>query len=578
MGDFLVWLSGASPRVLRRCPTERPKFVGIGSAILVTAGMAAVSMAFGLYNAVKAPLPVAILFALLWGLAILSLDRLFIVSMRRYRNWLWSLFLALPRVAMAVLLGFVISTPFVLQIFRPEINHQIAIIHGNEENAFADGLPRSPQYLAVKSDQQQVATYTADVRTGGSGIDMSADPTLQRLQKDLSTAQNNENYYSANLQCQETGKGNCAQGSGPLENNDRQEVSYWSGQVTSINRQIQNREQVLSNESSGVQQASKAGYANDLKQAKAKLARDQKTLNQYETQTPAAINADNGLLTQLSALSAATAGSAALWWARLLLFLVFLVIDTMPVLIKFLLNIAPESRYDVELTAEERRQARAAENARAALLSIERQADQAEVAMARDRISALRFPQPDVREEIIAARSRADRDWLGRWEEDQRRRAAGGGQYPDPDFAAATAGADWAAGHDGFAAHDGFHGGFTARNGATPPGGGFTAPGGFNPHDGFTTPEGSDGGRMPPPRSWGNQAPPTQAFDPRVPPQQPFGGQAPPRSSGGQAPPPRPWDQRQRGPLGWLGSGLLRGGRSSGRRPERWRQWPTNGV
>ena len=76
MGDFLIWLSGASRQVLAQCPTERPKFVGLGAAILVTAGMAAVSLSFALFTALKAPLWVAVIFALLWGLAIMSLDRL----------------------------------------------------------------------------------------------------------------------------------------------------------------------------------------------------------------------------------------------------------------------------------------------------------------------------------------------------------------------------------------------------------------------------------------------------------------------------------------------------------------------
>ena len=67
--------------------------------------------------------------ALLWGLAIMSLDRLFVASMHRYRNRLIYLFMASPRFLMAILLGFVISTPFVLVIFRPEISHQIKILH-----------------------------------------------------------------------------------------------------------------------------------------------------------------------------------------------------------------------------------------------------------------------------------------------------------------------------------------------------------------------------------------------------------------------------------------------------------------
>ena len=86
MGDFLIWLSGVSRQLLGQCTTERPKFIGLGAAILVTAGMAAVSLSFALVSALKAPVWLAVFFALLWGLAIMSLDRLFVVSMHRQRN------------------------------------------------------------------------------------------------------------------------------------------------------------------------------------------------------------------------------------------------------------------------------------------------------------------------------------------------------------------------------------------------------------------------------------------------------------------------------------------------------------
>ena len=202
VGDFLIWLSGASRQVLAQCPTERPKFVGLGAAILVTAGMAAVSLSFALFTALKAPLWVAVIFALLWGLAIMSLDRLFVVSMHRYRNRFFYLLMATPRFLMAVLLGFVISTPFVLQIFRPEINHQIKLMQAAERSAYFKNLPHNPVYLTVQQDKATVTNLTNEAATGGTGINPSTDPTVQGWQARLTTAQGNEQTWFANLQCQ----------------------------------------------------------------------------------------------------------------------------------------------------------------------------------------------------------------------------------------------------------------------------------------------------------------------------------------------------------------------------------------
>ena len=177
-GDTFIWLSGASRQVLDQCPTERPKFIGLGASILVTAGMAAVSLSFALYTALKAPIWLAVIFALLWGLAIMSLDRLFVVSLHRYRNRFFYLLLAAPRFVMAVLLGFVISTPFVLQIFQPEIQHQIKLMQAAERAAYFQSLPHNPVYLDVQRDQTEVTNLTDEGATGGAAINPATDPTI----------------------------------------------------------------------------------------------------------------------------------------------------------------------------------------------------------------------------------------------------------------------------------------------------------------------------------------------------------------------------------------------------------------
>src|SRR5262245_17757892 len=118
MRRLLQVLSGAHPEVLERCETDRRKFQGIGGAVLTTGVLAAVSMTFALHSMLEVPLVIAVPASLAWGLAILSLDRWLVGSMQagEPRRWL----IAAPRILMAVLLGLAISTPLVLQIFKPE--------------------------------------------------------------------------------------------------------------------------------------------------------------------------------------------------------------------------------------------------------------------------------------------------------------------------------------------------------------------------------------------------------------------------------------------------------------------------
>lgn len=77
--------------------------------------MAGISITFALVNVLKVSLRHAIIFAVLWGLAIMMIDRLFVASMHRQRNPFIYIIQALPRLLMSSVLGPVISTPFALQ-------------------------------------------------------------------------------------------------------------------------------------------------------------------------------------------------------------------------------------------------------------------------------------------------------------------------------------------------------------------------------------------------------------------------------------------------------------------------------
>src|SRR5580698_1780452 len=101
--EVLTSLAGARPEILDDCPTERIKFQSLGWALLITSGMAVVSMWFALDSVLGLNVVVAFLGAALWGLVILGIDRWLITSMplgSSRRFWI-----ALPRVVLAILLG-----------------------------------------------------------------------------------------------------------------------------------------------------------------------------------------------------------------------------------------------------------------------------------------------------------------------------------------------------------------------------------------------------------------------------------------------------------------------------------------
>ena len=193
-----------------------------------------------------------------------------------------------------------------------------------------------------------------------------------------------------------------------------------------LQAEIQKRTQTLEGQSAAQQKATKQQAQAQLTAAKLALRSAQQQLTLQTNGITQNINADTGLLTQLKALGNATAGDATLGWARFLLFLVFLCIDSMPVFVKLLLNLAPESSYDTLLAAEERQQQRLAEHTRAVRQAAQRKAAQAEASGARDRLAALSTELPGMRDEITAARLRVEQEWLRRWETDQLHRVASG--------------------------------------------------------------------------------------------------------------------------------------------------------
>src|ERR1700684_3381658 len=106
---IVLALAGVHEEVLTLVPSERARFESLGWAILITSGVAAVSMWFALASAVGINGILALPIALAWGLVIMGIDRWLIVSMpidgpRKFA-------MAAPRLRPAPLLRAALSPP-----------------------------------------------------------------------------------------------------------------------------------------------------------------------------------------------------------------------------------------------------------------------------------------------------------------------------------------------------------------------------------------------------------------------------------------------------------------------------------
>jgi hypothetical protein len=347
---FLVALSGAHTQTLDLVPSERTRFENLGWTILITSGMAVVSMWFALSSAMGLNGILAIPPALLWGLVIMGIDRWLITSIPITGNR--KLAMALPRFALALLLGTLISTPFVLRIFESEINAQIAVIQQKSYNAYLQQQQSSAvakQVSTYKAELQQVETEIAS--HGASTGNTASDPQLVAYNTQLNTLDGElshwttlkAKYYSEYI-CQLYGGPTCPKkGDGPAAKDSQQNYRAASQQVTTIDSQInrvqaeiQTRDKQLNSNSAASQQAryQQALSALPLVQNEYNTAVERQ--NQLQATYFAQEQASHGILIRLEALSQLSNGNFTVAAARFLLFLLFLVIECLPVTVKLL--------------------------------------------------------------------------------------------------------------------------------------------------------------------------------------------------------------------------------------------------
>jgi hypothetical protein len=418
VGRFLIWLSGAQPDILDRCRSDRAKYIGVGSAVLVTSSMAVVSMTFALHIALAASLPVAIPFALAWGLAILSLDRWLVVSMVRQRGTRY-LMLAAPRLLLGLLFGIIISTPLTLQIFHVEIANQIDIDHTNAISAFNSSPSLTKLTAKVTAEQKAVYADQAVINSGGGpGTSPSQDATLTSLQQQLKSDQGKaQSYYNA-WHCEIYGcPGHFVQGNGPAAKTDYKNYQHYTQLVQSDQQQITAEEQSLNaRNKTDAAQAVLSARAN-LQADQARLDQDQATLTAQKQNFNKSIAKDRGILASLQALDELRSSSATLFMAEFLLFLFFTSIECLPIGVKVLLNLGPENTYERALAQADRVSLRRAENEtmRQYLAAIREQDElneESERLHAQWREAVL----PTLLEEELYARERVFRARLSSWE------------------------------------------------------------------------------------------------------------------------------------------------------------------
>jgi hypothetical protein len=303
---FLWWCAGAHQDLLKQFPSEHAKHSGLGGVLLATFALASIAAGYAVYT-VFDNWAYALGFAVIWGLIIFNFDRFLVSTMRKYgiskRKQLW---MAVPRLALALLIGITIARPLEMKIFEKEINVKMTEnmhkkIQRNdslltlENNALINGATAERQRLtdrktAIEDTLHNLQTsYVQEADgTGGSG---------QRGIEDLTHLKMNA-FDQARTQ--------------------------FAPEVLQLEKKIAVQDEILSN-------------------AKANL--EQKR-NDYA----ASAAANMGFLERNKALSDLSAEESSVFWSCLLISLLIILIEIGPVLSKLIMPIGP---YDIALAKEE---------------------------------------------------------------------------------------------------------------------------------------------------------------------------------------------------------------------------------
>ncbi len=446
----MAWLGGGDREILAQVPQERARLVQMAGVLLTTAGLAVVSMTFALHDGVKAPLAPSVILGLLWGVVILNLDRFLVLSMGSTRDRKRLVLITLPRLALAVLLALVISTPLVLRIFQSDINQQLFIMQQQESR-------REASLEAASGEQQQANQVEAQIDTdqgilNGHLPQTITSPQLQSAQTQVSKLQKEaQSDFQAEVtareawQCELDGQ-SCEGSSGKVGDGPRAQAKYLEYQHDlNTYDTVESELSTAQATEKTAQQSFTGDLASRVQQVKAAarqalpgLQREHAGLEAGLQATAAAgrklNDANTGILAQLQALSDASAASPSLETARLAVLLLFFLIEILPVGVKFLLNIGPPSAYEVVAKLREDELVDAAHTRRVESRRIGESRSQARISLAADmqqkRADLGKYASTRFASEMTTVLDATAGEWAAHALDGQP--AASGNGHPDP--------------------------------------------------------------------------------------------------------------------------------------------------
>ncbi|WP_314426066.1 DUF4407 domain-containing protein [uncultured Microbacterium sp.] len=366
----LAILGGAEGEILDRVPGETPRFVQMFFVLAGTALVSAISMLFALTTGVQAAIWLAVPLAVVWALIIFNLDRFLTSTMTSTRN-VWKLIgLAIPRVVMAAIIGFVVAEPLVLQIFHNDIAREVASTNITQAQADQDALETGPEKKALDAASDRVAELENQAATGivagtdsSSATESAAQATVDDLTAKMTAQQSVIDQARVLYQCELTGDGagtvpGCTGVNGEGASSDAAQAQLAEAQQTydALAAQLRTANEELAAAGTAAKENTSTSEAQNREEAQSQLpaARDSydAALAAYNARAESVASGNAGaigLLSQISGLNRLSEKEPTILWAHILIAALFFMIELLPVLVKVLTSYGDPSLYEKAL-------------------------------------------------------------------------------------------------------------------------------------------------------------------------------------------------------------------------------------
>ena len=297
---FFIFCSGADTDILKTCSNgEQNKYAGIGATVFFTAVMAFIASGYALFT-VFDNIYTAIFFGLIWGLLIFNLDRYIVSTIKKRDNIKSEIFQATPRILLAIIIAVVISKPLEMKIFEKEINQVLL----EEKNS-----------MTLNNKEQLALQYTPKIE--------SLNQDIANLKGEIATKEAETNaLYDTYISEAEGTAGTGLLGKGPVYKEKREKHDAALAELNAL----------------------KETNAAKIAGIEAQIATLETDYNTAVTNSQPIIDGFDGLMARINALGKLP------WVPSFFIFLLFLAIETAPIIAKLL---APKGEYDFKFEEQE---------------------------------------------------------------------------------------------------------------------------------------------------------------------------------------------------------------------------------